>query len=168
MPNDNIIINKERKPKINKDCGHINRDKKGNPTNWEEAKKWGYKKRKLYYDYSGGSDPLGIEEARFNKSRTLEIDTKSDLVIDKFLMNNNPTDLMGKKVWAINSKKQTFCGWIVDCYPMRYLLCKINGENKPFAFKDVIAMGESPEHTGEAEILDDKKDKKDKKDKEDA
>ena len=98
-------------------------------------------KRKRKHSSNQWDDPLGIEDAKKSNANKLVIDKASENIIDKFLMENSISDLMGKKMWAVKSdKSQTFVGWVVNVYPSRHLLCKINGENMPVRFEDVIAL----------------------------
>ena len=101
------------------------------------------KKKRFYYGLdSNWNDPLGLEKAQKDRANTIEIDKNSTNIIDKYLIEHpNPKDLLGKKIWAMkDDKSKTFCGWIVDVYPSRILLCNCNGENIPIRFIDVISM----------------------------
>jgi len=86
-------------------------------------------------------DPLGVEQARANKAREIEVDTQGNNPIDKYLLANPLKSLVGKKVWGIkDDKSRTYCGWVVDVYPGRILLVKVNSENIPINFEHIISM----------------------------
>jgi len=99
-----------------------------------------YKKKRKASD-SQWNDPLGLDETRQAKINTIEIDKKTDNIIEKFLLENTPKMLMGKRIWAYSKKKNKYyTGYIRDVYPLKVLLVRVNGENVPVYFADVIAM----------------------------
>jgi len=102
------------------------------------------KKRYKYGMDEQWNDPLGIEQAQKNKARTIEFYKNSDNLIDKFVCNGIGTDaksLIGKKIWAIKSdNSRIFEGYIVGVHPSRHIIIKVNGENIPIRFQDVISM----------------------------
>jgi len=101
------------------------------------------RKKRLGFD-SQWNDPLGIEETKKEKIRTIEIQNNSLNSIDKFFQDNtDPKSILGKRVWAKKQNKERFiAGYIVDIYPGRVLLVKIKNENVPIPFSDVISLGE--------------------------
>ena len=99
-------------------------------------RKW---KRKGFDDQY--KDVLGVEDAKRENARTLEIDKKTDNIIEKYILKYSVKYLLGKKVWCIKSdKSRTFCGWVVDVYPSKVLLVKVRGKNLPMTFDSVISM----------------------------
>lgn len=98
------------------------------------------RKRKISDDQ--WKDPLGIDEAQKAHSQTIEISSKSENVIDKFLLIwQSPKMLLGKKVYALRDDKTVMSGRVVDVWPSRFVLIKDNkGDNRPVEFGSVISM----------------------------
>ena len=89
------------------------------------------------------SDPLGVEDAKKEKARTINVDKDAKNPIDRFLCYHPLSELLGKKVWAVKSDRSRFFeGWVVDIYPSRHILIKEAGTkmNMPMEFDSVIAM----------------------------
>ena len=101
------------------------------------------RKRKRKSSDDQWNDPLGVDQAREAKANTIEIDTKQDNPIDKFLARWGDTKLLiGKRVWAKKDKSfKIIDGKVVNVYPSRFLLVKIkNGTNVPVEFSRVLSM----------------------------
>ena len=101
------------------------------------------RKRKRWTNDFSDKDPLGLDEAKKNKSNQIEVSDKEINPIDKFLcLWLSPHFLIGKKIYARKSDNSSILqGFIVDVYPSRHLLIKqSNGENIPIAFEHVITL----------------------------
>lgn len=84
-------------------------------------------------------DPMGTEQAKRNRLNELPIDPKADNPVDKYLCQNTPKSLIGKRAYALKGDK-VIEGFIVDVYTARFLLMKCKGENRPFEFESVISI----------------------------
>ena len=85
-------------------------------------------------------DPLGIEEAKREKARTIEVPNDSDNPIYKFLRQWPLKCLLGKKVFCLTDRKMMISGHIKDVIPPDYLLLKNDGGMA--RFKDVVSIGD--------------------------
>ena len=84
------------------------------------------------------SDPLGVEEARREKARTIEVPLDSDNPVHKFIaMWGSHKLLLGHKAHCITDRKEMMSGFIVDVIPPDYLHLKNKGVVR---FKDVISL----------------------------
>ena len=85
-------------------------------------------------------DALGLEEARKEKARTIDIPSDSDNPIHKFIRTwGSHKLLLGKKVFCLNDRKEMLSGFIVDVIAPYYLSLRNKGVVK---FSDVISVGD--------------------------
>ena len=85
-------------------------------------------------------DVLGVQQSRTAKLNELPIDKQGTNPIDKFLLTRSPKELLGYTIWAFGRDQHTVVGKVVDVYPARILLIKVNGKNKPVEFESVFSM----------------------------
>ena len=86
------------------------------------------------------SDPFGIEEAKREKARTIDVPNDSVNPIHKFIRKwGSHKLLLGKKVYCLTDQKTFLSGYIVDVIPPDYLLLRNKGIAK---FEDVITLEE--------------------------
>ena len=95
------------------------------------------KKKKASFD-NQFTDPLGVDEAKREKARTIDIPNDSTNPIHKFLrLWDSPKLLLGRCVHCLIDKKEVLSGYIVDVIPPFYLHLKDKGVVK---FSDVVSM----------------------------
>ena len=98
------------------------------------------RKHKRASSDSQWKDPLGVDEARREKARTIDIPSDSDNVIHKFIRTwGSHKLLLGRKVHCITDKKEMLSGFIVDVIAPYYLSLRNKGVVK---FSDVVSIGD--------------------------
>jgi len=104
-------------------------------------KRFGYEYKVVENTDAQYNDVMGLTQNKLTKSKILNIDKDSDNIVDKFLINNPISSLMGSKVWAMkDDNSRMFGGCVVNVYPERILLVKVNGVNMPCAFDSIISI----------------------------
>ena len=100
------------------------------------------KKRFVFGHDEQFNDVMGVEQAKKAKSHHLEISTKSQNPIEKFLCNNSIAELLGKKAWFIKSDKSRFyTGYITDVLPSHHVLVRSEGKVLGMTFESCIGVG---------------------------
>jgi hypothetical protein len=84
-------------------------------------------------------DPMGIERARIEKARTIDIPNDSKEPIHRFLREHGLKALLKKKVYCVTDKKDFIVGFIQDIIPPDMIMIYNKGIAR---FKDVISIGE--------------------------
>lgn len=83
-------------------------------------------------------DPLGVSEAKANKSRTIEIPKDSANPVHQAIESMGVKALLGRVAYCLNDKKEMMSGVIVDVIPPYYLHLRHKGVAK---FDDIISIG---------------------------
>ena len=98
------------------------------------------RKRKRANSDNQWVDPLGIEQAKKEKLRTIDVPSDSDNPIHKFIRQwGSHKLLLGRKVHCLTDRKEMLSGYVVDVIAPFYLLLKNKGIVK---FSDVISIGD--------------------------
>lgn len=84
-------------------------------------------------------DPFSLAEARKERERTIEIRTDSANCVHRFLCNNPLKLIIGKKVYALNKRKEMVSGRVSGVYPPNMVHIATKGI---FEFDDVVSMEE--------------------------
>lgn len=100
------------------------------------------RKNKRWTNDFAEKDVLGLDQAQKNKLNELPISDTEENPIDKWLCQNPPKSLIGKKAYALRDNDESISGWIVDVYPARMLLVKCfkDKENRPVEFERIISI----------------------------
>jgi hypothetical protein len=84
-------------------------------------------------------DPFSLAEARKGRERTIEVRTDSANCVHRFLADNPLKLIIGKKVYALNKKKEMVFGRVSGVYAPNMLHIATKGI---FEFDDIISMEE--------------------------
>ena len=85
-------------------------------------------------------DPLGVEDAKHEKARTIEVPNDSKNPVHEFIRKwGSHKQLLGKKAFCLTDRKEMMWGYIIDVFPPFYLHLKNKGIAK---FDDVISIAE--------------------------
>lgn len=84
------------------------------------------------------NDPLGTEEAKYNKARTIEIPKETKNPVYTAITSMGIKSLLGRIAYCLNDKKEILSGRIVDVIPPGYLHLKNKGVVK---IDDCISLG---------------------------
>jgi hypothetical protein len=96
------------------------------------------RKRKKANSDNQWNDPLGIEEVKNNKSRTIEIPKDSKNPAHILIASIGVKALIGRIAYCLNKKQEMVSGRIVDVIPPKYIHLKNKGV---FTLDDVISIG---------------------------
>jgi len=87
------------------------------------------------------NDPLGVDQAKHEKARTIEVPSDSDNPVHKFLREwKDHTFLLGHKAFCLNDKKDIMTGHIVKVIAPNWLVLK--KKDACVRFEDVISIGD--------------------------
>jgi len=84
------------------------------------------------------ADPLGVETARQEKARTIEVPRDSVNPMYVFLRDHKPSELVGRKVFCLTDKQDTLSGYIQDIIPPNFVVIRSKGVAR---IKDVVSIG---------------------------
>jgi hypothetical protein len=85
------------------------------------------------------SDPLGVEQAKREKARTIEIPKDSINPAYQMISLMGVKSLLGLKAFCLNDRKEMISGIIVDIIPPFYISLRNKGV---FKLDDVVSMGD--------------------------
>lgn len=83
-------------------------------------------------------DALGVDAAKREKARTIEVPKDSMNPIHRFLREHSIKELIGRDVYCIKKNTDVLSGKIQDIIPPGYVLVRNKGVAK---FDDVISIG---------------------------
>ena len=84
------------------------------------------------------TDPLGVDDAKRDKARTIEIPKGSKNPAHQVMSTMGIKSLLGRRAFCFNDRKEVVSGVIADIIPPHYLHLRNKGV---FRIDDVISIG---------------------------
>lgn len=84
------------------------------------------------------TDALGVDDAKREKARTIEIPKGSKNPAHQVMATQGTKGLLGRKAWCFNSKQEVVTGFISQVLPPHFIHLKNKGV---FKLDDVFSIG---------------------------